>query len=166
MRSRFFTSIQFVRFLILALMVSPVFAGSRQSSDHVGSIEAQDLLQRYPSFQQEYERYALSDEDRKLWRDMPSGLRISVYFGTWCHDSQREVPRLLRGLESHSGELEFELYGLDHNKADPAGRAKSADIRYTPTIVIYSGEEEKGRIIEKPEISLAKDIYDLVQKLQ
>ena len=49
------------------------------------------------NFQDNYEKYKPGNLlDPTLFRD----IEIYVLFGTWCHDSQREVPRFLQLLNS------------------------------------------------------------------
>jgi thiol-disulfide isomerase/thioredoxin len=94
----------------------------------------------------------------KLW---PKGLHIDIYFGTWCHDSQREVPKLLNILKENK-EISSQLIALDYDKNDPQGLAKSKGIKYTPTFIVSIGNIELGRIIERPTQDLVSDISEMV----
>ena len=58
----------------------------------VGDISIKTLFENHEGFQDNYEEYQPGNLlDPALFRD----IEIYVLFGTWCHDSQREVPRLL-----------------------------------------------------------------------
>ena len=46
----------------------------------------------------------------------------------------------------------------DLNKDDPQNLARSNNIKYTPTFVVYLGDKKIGRIIERPIVSLVDDI--------
>ncbi len=88
---------------------------------------------------------------------------IRVFMGTWCEDSQREVPALYHILD----ELKFDnenLYvtAVDRAKATPQGYEEGMDIEYVPTIIFLVGNEEIGRIVEYPQASLEKDMYDIL----
>ncbi len=88
---------------------------------------------------------------------------IRVFMGTWCEDSQREVPALYHILD----ELEFDTENLyvtavDRAKITPQGYEEGMNIEYVPTIIFMDGNEEIGRIVEYPQASLEKDMYDIL----
>jgi cyclophilin family peptidyl-prolyl cis-trans isomerase/HEAT repeat protein/thiol-disulfide isomerase/thioredoxin len=83
------------------------------------------------------------------------GDRISVYLGTWCADSQREIPRFLKILQ-----LAEQLYGtsipvdwiaIDRSKREPAALVEGKSIALVPTFIYYRSGEEIGRIVERSE---------------
>ena len=80
---------------------------------------------------------------------------MRVLFGTWCHDSQREIPKLLRMLEDINLKPEkISLIGLDYDKNEPLNRGEMLGVKRTPTIIFYKDEIEIGRIEETPKIML------------
>ena len=86
-------------------------------------------------------------------------------FGTWCHDSKREVPRMLRILDSAGvGTEQISLIGVDINKAEPKGREKLYNLRNTPTLILLKNGKEVGRIIERPNVSLEADLIGLTTR--
>ena len=52
------------------------------------------LINDHESFMQSYRAFQLSESDIAEVKAWPSDLHVDVYFGTWCHDSQREVPQI------------------------------------------------------------------------
>jgi thiol-disulfide isomerase/thioredoxin len=100
--------------------------------------------------------------DPALFRD----IEIYVLFGTWCHDSQREVPRFLQLLNSlNIQENYIHLIGLNFLKNEPQDRGKSFQINKTPTFVFLRNQKEIGRIVEMPEISLEADLLKILGPL-
>ena len=86
-------------------------------------------------------------------------------FGTWCHDSKREVPRMLRILDSAGvGTDQISLIGVDTNNAEPKGREKLYNLRNTPTLKLLKNGKEVGRIIERPNVSLEADLIGLTTR--
>ena len=86
-------------------------------------------------------------------------------FGTWCHDSKREVPRMLRILDSAGvGTEQISLIGVDINKTEPKGREKLYNLRNTPTLILLKNGKEVGRIIERPNVSLEADLIGLTTR--
>jgi thiol-disulfide isomerase/thioredoxin len=80
---------------------------------------------------------------------------VRVLFGTWCHDSQREIPKLLRMLEDINLKPEkISLIALDYDKNEPLNRGEMLGVKRTPTIIFYKDEIEIGRIEETPKIML------------
>ena len=87
------------------------------------------------------------------------GLSVLVLFGTWCHDSERDVPRLLKLLEQSQVKIkELKLVGVNYNKQDPEGLHRDFDLRYTSTIILLDGDRELGRIVERPNVSIGEDL--------
>ena len=123
----------------------------------VGVISKNDLLSHEALFKKGYESFIVSEEDKLKISDWPSNLYIDIYFGTWCHDSEREVPKLLSILDNNL-DVNFKLIALDLNKDDPQKLALRNSINYTPTFVVFLGDKEIGRIIERPNQSLVDDI--------
>lgn len=150
-------------FLILAL-ITPASLGAVEISDyHVGEISQQALFAGFPIFNANYHAYEPSAESVSSFKSsLPESLEVRILFGTWCHDSEREVPRLLKllNLAEIPGES-VELYGLDLKKKDPRGMADAMGVRYTPTFIFYVGDRELGRILERPEVSFIWDISRL-----
>ncbi|WP_166838506.1 hypothetical protein [Rheinheimera pleomorphica] len=94
-----------------------------------------------------------------------SGTSLVVLFGSWCHDSEREVPRLLKLIDQSGVELEsLQLQGVDRRKQHPENLHNQFALRYTPTIIVLRDGNELGRIIEKPQRSLAADLAALAKR--
>ena len=89
-----------------------------------------------------------------------------MLFGTWCHDSKREVPRLLSLLNKLDvPENQINLIGLNFMKNDSQDRGKKFQIKKTPTFVFLRNQKEIGRIVEMPEISLEADLLKILGSL-
>jgi thioredoxin 1 len=125
----------------------------------LGDISHAELLERHEVFKRNYDAYEVTAGIDGL----PADLKVKILFGTWCHDSEREVPRMLKLLTA-SGVKEdnISLISLDIRKEEPEGRAKALDVRFTPTFIFFSDDVELGRIIERPLESLQADIAAMV----
>ena len=135
---------------------------SEPSTEFVGLISAQELLRTNASFADSYQAYQPSDSELAAAKTL-KGKNLTVLFGTWCHDSQREVPRLLKVLDmAHSPLNELKLIGVNVNKQEPSGLYRSLELRYTPTFVLFAGDTELGRVVEKPTVSLGEDLAALL----
>lgn len=150
--------------VVLSLIISACSSNNETYSAKpkmaIGTISVDQLLSRYNAFNQEFERFQLSEIEKKTVHSWPDKVKVDVFFGTWCHDSEREVPRLLKAL---SNKVALNLIALDYSKSEPLARAAAANINFTPTFVVYYKDKVIGRIIERPNISLVADI-DLIIK--
>ena len=138
--------------------------GERVIGDHlveelpVGDITPDELLSAYPSFRGGYEAFAVEP----LY--LPGDVSVLMFFGTWCHDSEREVPRLLKLLEAAGlSENNLSLIALDYRKREPKGRAVKFNVRYTPTAIFMREGVEVGRIVERPATTLHEEILKIYQ---
>ena len=119
----------------------------------VGDTNAVQLFDAHPRFAQGYEAF-----DAKALK-LPDEVSVLLFFGTWCHDSEREVPRLVKLLETAGlSEDKLTLIALDYRKREPKGRAAKFNVRFTPTAIFLRDGEEVGRIVERPNTSLHEDI--------
>jgi len=129
----------------------------------VGDISIKTLFENHEGFQDNYEEYQPGNLlDPALFR----GVEIYMLFGTWCHDSKREVPRLLSLLNKLDvPENQINLIGLNFMKNDSQDRGKKFQIKKTPTFVFLKNQKEIGRIVEMPEISLEADLLKILGSL-
>ena len=147
-----------VIYFVTLLFSSFTFA---TTSPYSGEITAEDLLAQYPAFAKEYKNYSPSEDDLNTIKTL-SGKQVLVFLGTWCHDSKREVPRLLKLLDGSGVKLgSLQLIAVGYDKLYPDGLAKQYDLRYTPTFIVSSNGKELLRMIEKPKHSIAMDLTRL-----
>jgi len=138
-------------FLFLALFTSfPIFSSS--NSLLIGDLTKDELFLKDDIFYKNY----LSAEYYQFNKIIDlDGISVKILFGTWCHDSQREIPKLLKMLDDINLKPEMiSLIGLDYDKNEPLNRGKILGIKRTPTIIFYKDEIEIGRIEETPKIML------------
>ena len=127
----------------------------------LGDISQTELLERHEVFKRNFDAYEVTAGIDGL----PADLKVKILFGAWCHDSEREVPRMLKLLATSGVEEEnISLISLDIRKEEPEGRAKALDVRFTPTFIFLTGGTELGRIVEKPNVSLEHDIKIMLRQ--
>lgn len=114
-------------------------------------------------FNKHYKTYIVDTNAlKKVRKRKLKNLKILVFMGTWCHDSNREIPKLMRVCEALDIYNQLELYGIDVNKKSRLGREKNYDIKKTPTIILIKKGKEIGRILEKPKVSFEQDLADIL----
>ena len=143
---------------VISLVLSACSHSTARQSDFLGEVSAEQLLAQYPTFQDEYESYKPSEKELAAVASLQDDSLV-VLFGTWCHDSQREVPRLLKTFDLSGLDVpKLTLVAVDTKKNDPQGLAKKYALKYTPTFVLLKGDKELGRVIERPKMSLTEDL--------
>lgn len=132
------------------------------NKQHRGSIEISELFNKHPIFKTGYDNYVPSDFSVLKYDD----ISVVIFFGTWCHDSKRELPKALKIFnEIGINDENIELIAVGLDKKEPQGRAAKLKLMYTPTLIFFRGSQEIGRIIEKPVISLEKDIALIISSI-
>lgn len=149
---------QFLFLLVFTLCTASVVIAEAKKAPHLGNISAAQLLEEHKAFADQYQAYQLTEEQKLQLADIKQTAHIDIYFGTWCHDSEREVPRFIKAFEQHPN-ITYTLIGLDHSKKEPAQRAVAASVKYTPTFIVKQNDKEIGRIIEKPIKDMVYDVW-------
>jgi hypothetical protein len=111
-------------------------------------------------FEPEYQSYSVNDTViLGINLDLLFNCNITVVLGTWCSDSQREVPRLYKILDYvHFPENKLKMICIDRQKNANGTEVQDLNIELVPTIIFFNGNEEIGRIVESPEESLEADL--------
>lgn len=96
-----------------------------------------------------------------------SNRTVEIFLGTWCGDSRREVPRVIKVLqEAHFDTSHLVLIFTgnepDLYKQSPQHEERGKFIHRVPTIIVYNKGKEEGRIVETPVVSLEKDLLAIV----
>jgi len=143
--------------LIIPLSFSVLSCSSHQEIPLIGETSKEVLVANHQIFQDNFNEYHISETDKTIIEQWPAGLHLDIFFGTWCHDSQREVPKVLRILQE-TNKVSYQLIALDMYKSDPKELGESNKVKYTPTFIVKLEGKEIGRIVERPEQSLVTDI--------
>jgi thiol-disulfide isomerase/thioredoxin len=101
-------------------------------------------------------------------RELLKGKTLQIFLGTWCGDSKREVPRMLKilsaaGFDSTKLQLIFVNNTPEQYKKSPSHEEQGKNIVRVPTLIIYKGKTEIGRFIEYPKESIEKDLLKILQ---
>lgn len=84
--------------------------------------------------------------------------------GTWCGDSKRETPKMLKLLdEAGYNYNNLEMFAVDYDKTTPDQLEEKYDIHHVPTIIFYKDGKEVNRFVEYAQgASLEEDIAKIV----
>ncbi len=92
---------------------------------------------------------------------------IEIFLGSWCGDSKREVPKMLKilhlaNVDTTAVQLIFVNNEIAAYKQSPQHQEAGKNIHHVPTFIVYDGKKEMGRIIESPIESLERDLLAIV----
>jgi thiol-disulfide isomerase/thioredoxin len=93
---------------------------------------------------------------------------IEIFLGTWCGDSRKEVPRMLKlleiaGFDIQKVKLIFVNNTAEAYKQSPQHEEAGKNIKRVPTMIVYENQLEIGRIIEYPVETLEKDLLRILK---
>lgn len=115
----------------------------------------------------EKDAYMLDKKSMDMLKKQKLGsFKIIVFLGTWCEDSHREFPRLVKILETLQYPMEnMEVIAVNRKKESPGGEEGIHNIQRVPTIIVMKHGKEYGRIVEFPKSGyLEKDLLEITQK--
>lgn len=131
----------------------------------VGELSKEDLLLPPHAFwyNAHYKSYTPSEEELAVIKNNISDYDIKIFMGTWCADSQREVPRFFKLLELGGGDLsKVEMEGVRLDKTLPGGLEAHYEVERVPTIIFYKDGKEVNRFVEFPRETLEEDVARIV----
>jgi thiol-disulfide isomerase/thioredoxin len=112
-----------------------------------------------------YKRYVPEAPPLAAVKPDAKDLRFVLFIGTWCSDSKAEVPKMYKIFDELAvlpGKIE--LYGVDRMKKSGDGQAEKYGVTKVPTLIVYSGSKEIGRIIEQPREGIEEDLRVMLEK--
>jgi thiol-disulfide isomerase/thioredoxin len=129
-----------------------------------GPVSAAQLFFDYPDWRIEYDNYQLDTTGISDWKN-DSQLAVEIFFGTWCEDSQREVPRFLKLNDGMNliPKDSIALYAVDREKQLDNDLCRVRNITRVSTFIFYKSGREIGRIVEYPRVTLEKDIESIIE---
>lgn len=94
---------------------------------------------------------------------LTDSIHIRLFMGTWCEDSRREVPNLLKVLDQLGyARADVKTIMVDSLYQTPEGLENGFDIIRVPTVIFYKDTTEINRIVELPIETLEKDMLNIL----
>jgi len=114
-------------------------------------------------YQKSFEAYGVDETLVHLFKKKLAQHQIQLFLGTWCGDSKREVPRIIKILKAADFPMEqLEIVALDRRKGwykkSPGGEERGKNIIKVPTMLFLKNGTEVNRIVESPVESLEEDM--------
>jgi thiol-disulfide isomerase/thioredoxin len=124
-------------------------------------------IQAMPWYESSYQSYQPNAEALQAFKKAMKkhDYNIDVYFGTWCGDSRREVPKLIKLMEMADADLSrLTFVSVNRSKQVPDVMpevAQKLNIHHVPTIIFYENGTETERFVERSKESLEKDLVKI-----
>jgi len=137
----------------------------------LGPIQIADLEKPPYSdwYTESYKAYEPNTEVMERLGKHVDGTEYVLFLGTWCEDSQREVPGMIKILDRLGvSRKRLELIGVDereeqYNKS-PGGETEAFKVDLVPTLIVRKEGSELGRIVELPWGTLEEDLLEIFEK--
>ena len=137
----------------------------------LGKINKEVLTEKSYSewFLPNYADYTPNMVDLANLKENLPGYTITAFFGTWCGDSKKELPRFYKILDTLNFPLErLTVVGVARDrknyKQSPGGEEEGINIHRVPTFIFYKDGKEVNRIVEHPVRTLEDDISRILRK--
>lgn len=132
----------------------------------IGEFHKEDLQEKPFStwFTPRYEEFSPETESMEIIKENIGDYEIKVLMGTWCGDSKRELPKLLKILDNANYKYDqLDLVAVDYNKQTPSKIEEELEVERVPTIIFYKNGKEVNRFVEySQEESIEEDIAKIV----
>lgn len=94
-------------------------------------------------------------------------IEVEAYFGTWCPDSRRELPRLIKLLDLSGWDTnQIKLVGVNRSKEIPNASKEEVEriqLKMIPTFIILENGIEINRFVEYAIETMEKDIIRILE---
>lgn len=114
-------------------------------------------------FNKNYADYQVDSNTAAQLKPLLKGKQFTIFMGTWCGDSRREVPRIYKLLD-YCGVKPSQVTLINVSNVDtmykqsPQHEERGNYIHRVPDLLVFDNKKEKGRVVESPVVSLEKDL--------
>ena len=157
---------------VFALLTTAFFAQNTPDPKLLGPVKVSDFQQApYAQwYNPGYQNYAPNPAiEAQLKQQNTASISIKIVFGSWCGDSKRELPRMMKLLDKINFPAQkISLIGVDNAdstyKQSPGREDRGLNVFRVPTFIVYENGVEINRINESPVESLERDLLKILRK--
>lgn len=164
--------------IFLLLLISSVIVQGQQINNIIKDSKGKKMLlgktnkkafegPDFSWFHNNYNQYVINDKVIELLKQPITDYKIKAFYGSWCGDSKRQIPRFYKVLD----QVGFNTNNLimvavnktpTAYKTSPNGEEKGLNIHRVPTFIFYKDNKEVGRIVESPKQDFERDLLAIV----
>ena len=140
-------------------------SGPEEYTDIIGVFERKELSNNPHAewFNQNYSDYNLDKETLDKLKPLFEDIEITVFMGTWCSDSRKEIPVFFKLIDKLKiNENSIELIGMTLEKTTPDSLELDQNLINVPTFIFKKDGKEINRIVEFPLETIEKDILEIL----
>lgn len=118
-------------------------------------------------YAKEFNEYQMDQKAvAELKKNKITAYDLVVFMGTWCEDSHRDFPRLMKILEEVKyPDSRLTIIAVNRKKESPNGEESKYNVSKVPTIIVQKYGKEIGRIIEMPTTGyIERDLVEILKK--
>ncbi|WP_169315736.1 thioredoxin family protein [Haliscomenobacter hydrossis] len=157
---------------VFALLTTVFFAQNTPDPKLLGPVKASDFQQApYAQwYNPGHQNYTPNPAiEAQLKQQNTASISIKIVFGSWCGDSKRELPRMMKLLNKINFPAQkITLIGVDNAdstyKQSPGREDRGLHVFRVPTFIVYENGVEINRINESPVESLERDLLKILRK--
>lgn len=129
----------------------------------VGTVTRAEVEKKIPGWHEAREASEPNAEAAKKLAKVATGATVEVYFGTWCGDSRRELPRLWKAMTLAGATVPFTLRTVAMPR-DKSHRRYPEGVTVTqlPTFIVKRNGKEVGRVVETSPGGIESDLLALL----
>jgi len=114
-------------------------------------------------YSNEYDLYKTNQSLLTKIKPLLNNKKVTLIMGTWCEDSQREVPGMIKILtEAGYPTSSMDIIAVDEDKTTPGKLEKAFELFNVPTLIFSENGTEINRIVEFPINGLEQDILAIL----
>jgi thiol-disulfide isomerase/thioredoxin len=94
-------------------------------------------------------------------------IEVVTFMGTWCEDSQQQVPqfyKIMDYLKYDLGKMKVGAINRDENGLIMTPSSTSYSVAHIPAFIFFRNGKELGRISEYPIKTIEKDMVDIISQ--
>jgi thiol-disulfide isomerase/thioredoxin len=114
-------------------------------------------------YSNEYDLYKTNQSLLTKIKPLLNNKKVTLIMGTWCEDSQREVPGMIKILtEAGYPTSSMDIIAVDEDKTTPGKLEKVFELFNVPSLIFSENGTEINRIVEFPINGLEQDILAIL----
>ncbi len=160
-----------IRYLFISLFVFVACSAQNNSKKVMkgntemlfGKTSEKQVFFDYPAWEKLKTQYKPLKAVEDSLRAYKKPTQVLVFFGTWCGDSRRNVPRFLKSIEENKN-IKLDFYAVDRELKLESDLAEKYNIKRVPTFIVLQNGAEIGRIVEHPIKSIEQDLLGILSK--
>jgi len=146
-----------------ALLLLVAVSFSQSEAVLVGPQPKTKMLQAVPEWTRLAKTYEPNDHIVNGFKNFQKSARIRAFVGTWDMKGRSVVAAFVKTMElAGNPMISVDWIGVSRDLKEPAADLRSYGVKKVPTIIVWVDGEERGRIVEIPQITLEEDLAGLL----